>query len=77
MGEYERFYLEVSHDIIKFVLTPRQYDIYVMATNMKYKTIAEKLKIELSTVKNTIRTIKKKLNKLNIHFEDSRKLRVG
>ncbi|MGL5149097.1 MAG: sigma factor-like helix-turn-helix DNA-binding protein [Clostridium sp.] len=54
--------LELMHDMVR-ILSPREFEVYVLSKRMKSRHIAEKLGTKSITVRVQLQNIKKKLKK--------------
>ena len=73
--EKEQILLELMHDMIERILTPREFKIYVMSKRMKPRHIAIELGIKSQSVRVDIVRIKKKINNHEKWLKDKVKLR--
>ncbi|WP_281700109.1 LuxR C-terminal-related transcriptional regulator [Cetobacterium somerae] len=58
--------LELMHDMVEKILSPREFEVYILSKRMKPRHIAEKLGLKSQTVRNQINNIK---NKIKNHEE--------
>lgn len=60
--EQEKVVLELLHDMIELILTPREYEVYTLyASSMKPRYIARRLGTKPKTVRNQVYDIKQKI----------------
>lgn len=64
--EERELILELMHDMVEKILSPREFEVYVLSKRMKPRHIAEKLGLKSQTVRNQINNIK---NKIKDHEE--------
>lgn len=53
--------LELMHDMIERILTPREFEIYIMSKRMKPRHIADKLGLKSSGIRRRLVKIKHKI----------------
>lgn len=73
--EERELVLELMHDMIERILTPRELKIYIMSKRMKPRYIAIELGIKSQSVRVDIARIKKKINNHEKWLKDKVKLR--
>lgn len=61
--EERELVLELMHDMVEKILSPREFEVYVLSKRMKPRHIAEKLGTKSITVRVQLQNIKKKLKK--------------
>lgn len=64
--EERELVLELMHDMVEKILSPREFEVYVLSKRMKPRHIAERLGLKSQTVRNQINNIK---NKIKNHEE--------
>lgn len=64
--EERELVLELMHDMVEKILSPREFEVYILSKRMKPRYIAEKLGLKSQTVRNQINNIK---NKIKNHEE--------
>ncbi|MGL4450640.1 MAG: hypothetical protein ACRCTZ_05570 [Sarcina sp.] len=64
--EERELVLELMYDMVEKILSPREFEVYVLSKRMKPRHIAEKLGLKSQTVRNQINNIK---NKIKNHKE--------
>ena len=67
--------LELMHDMIERILTPREFKVYIMSKRMKPRHIAVELGIKSQSVRVDIVRIKKKISSHEKWLKDKVKLR--
>ena len=73
--EREEVLLELMHDMIEIILTPREFKVYIMSKRMKPRHIAVELGIKSQSVRVDIVRIKKKISSHEKWLKDKVKLR--
>lgn len=59
--EERELVLELMHDMVEKILSPREVEVYVLSKRMKPRHIVEKLGLKSQTVRNQINNIKNKI----------------
>lgn len=59
--EERELVLELMHDMIERILTPREFEIYIMSKRMKPRHIADKLGLKSSGIRRRLVKIKHKI----------------
>ena len=67
--------LELMHDMIERILTPREFKVYIMSKRMKPRHIAVELGIKSQSVRVDIVRIKKKISNHEKWLKNKVKLR--
>lgn len=73
--EERELVLELMHDMIERILTPREFKVYIMSKRMKPRHIAVELGIKSQSVRVDIVRIKKKISSHEKWLKDKVKLR--
>lgn len=61
--EEKELVLELMYDMIEKILSPREFEVYILSKRMRPRHIADKLGSKSKTVRNQIYTIKNKIKK--------------
>lgn len=76
LGMEEReLVLELMHDMVERILSPREFEVYILSKRMKPRHIAEKLGTKSITVRVQLQNIKKKLKKHEEWLKEKTELR--
>lgn len=59
--EERELVLELMHDMIERILTPREFEIYIMSKRMKPRHIADKLGLKSSGIRTRLVKIDNKI----------------
>ncbi|WP_297636819.1 hypothetical protein [uncultured Clostridium sp.] len=59
--EEKELVLELMYDMIERILTPREFEIYIMSKRMKPRHIADKLGLKSSGIRRRLVKIKHKI----------------
>lgn len=59
--EKRELVFELMHDMVEKILSPREFEVYILSKRMKPRHIAEKLGLKSQTVRNQINNIKNKI----------------
>ncbi|MGL4569328.1 MAG: LuxR C-terminal-related transcriptional regulator [Fusobacteriaceae bacterium] len=71
----QKILLELMYDFIEKILTPREYEIFLLSKNMRPRHIAKKLGIKARTVTNIKVNIRKKIEKHEMWLVEKKLLR--